>query len=158
MTNFACENNTSLSWKDVFEKLTDSENSREKFGLFANPTMKEISKIVESNIVTLILELKEYDLGERNVIEMRQMFCVILVKSVKHLAFINFYTFLCTSGALKYLLFPGKVEEVLWLKENHNKEIIDENNDIKSRKGIGGQPALTKLFPEIIDLTAEFIK
>ena len=44
------------------------------------------------------------------------------------------------------------------LKEHQNKEIIDEGTDIKSRKGTGEQGALTKLFPEIIDSTAEFIK
>ena len=44
------------------------------------------------------------------------------------------------------------------LKEHQNKEIIDEGTDIKSRKGTGEQRALTKLFPEIIDSTAEFIK
>ena len=120
--------------------------------------MKDIAKIVESNIVTLISELKDYDLSERNVIEITRMFPVILVKSAKTSAFINFHEFSCTSGALEYLLFPDKVEEVLQSEENHNKEIIDERPDIKSRKRIGGQPPLTKLFPEIIDSTAEFIK
>ena len=69
MTNFACQNDTRLSWKDVFEKLTDLENSRKKFRLLANSTVKEIAKTVESNIVTLISELKDYDLSEHNVIE-----------------------------------------------------------------------------------------
>ena len=87
LTNFACENETRLSWKDVFEKLTNFENSREKFGLLSNSTMKEIAKIVESNIVTLISELKDYDLSERNVIEITRMFPVILVKSEKNICF-----------------------------------------------------------------------
>ena len=69
LTNFAYENDTCLSWKDIFKKPTNLENFREKFGLLAKLTMKEIRKIVESNIVTLILELKDYDLSERNVIE-----------------------------------------------------------------------------------------
>ena len=75
--------------------------------------MKEIAKIVESNIVTLILEMKDYDLSERNVIEIAQMFPVILVKSEKLSTFINLHEFSYTSGALEYLLFPDKVEESL---------------------------------------------
>ena len=55
--------------------------------------MKEIAKIVESNIVTLILEMKDYDLSERNVIEIAQMFPVILVKSEKLSTFINLHEF-----------------------------------------------------------------
>ena len=109
LTNFACENDTRLSWKDVFEKLTNFENSREKFGLLSNSTMKEIAKIMESNIVTLISELKDYDLSELNVIEITQMFPVILVQSEKTSAFINLHEFSCTSGTLEYLLFPDKV-------------------------------------------------
>ena len=120
--------------------------------------MKQIAKIVEINIVTLISELKDYDLSERNVIKITLMFLVILVKSEKTSAFINFHEFLCISGASQYLLFPDKVEEALQTEENHKKEILNERPDIKSRKGIGGQPSLTKLFPEIIDSTAEFIK
>ena len=120
--------------------------------------MKDIAKIVESNIVTLVSELKDYNLSERNVIEITRMFPVILVKSEKTSAFINLHEFSCTSGALEYFLFPDKVEEALQSQENHNKEIIDERADIKSRKGIGGWSSLTKLFPEIIDSTEEFIK
>ena len=120
--------------------------------------MKQIAKIVEINIVTLISELKDYDLSERNVIKITLMFLVILVKSEKTSAFINFHEFSCISGASEYLLFPDKVEEALQTEENHKKEILNERPDIKSRKGIGGQPSLTKLFPEIIDSTAEFIK
>ena len=60
-TNFACENDTCLSWKDVFEKITNFENSREKLGLLSNLAIKEIAKIVESNIVTLVSELKDYN-------------------------------------------------------------------------------------------------
>ena len=104
--------------------------------MLSNSTKKEIAKIVESNIVTLISELKDYDLSERNVIEITQIFSVILLKSAK--TFINLHEFSCTSGALEYLLFPDKVEEALQSEENHNKEIIDERPDIKSRKGIGG--------------------
>ena len=69
LTNFSCQNDTRLSWKDVFKKLTDLENSRKNFRLLANSTVKEIAKTVESNIVTLISELKDYDLSEDNVIE-----------------------------------------------------------------------------------------
>ena len=120
--------------------------------------MKEIAKIVESNIVTLILEMKDYDLSERNVIEIAQMFPVILVKSEKLSTFINLHEFSYTSGALEYLLFPDKVEESLQSEENHTIDIIDERSDIESRKRTGGQPTWTKLFLEIIDSTAEFIK
>ena len=75
--------------------------------------MKEIAKIVESNIVTLISELKVYDLSERNIIEITRMFPVILVKSEKTSAFINLHDFSCTSGSLEYLLSADKVEEAL---------------------------------------------
>ena len=74
LTNFARKNDTYLSRKDILEKITNLENYREKFGLLANSTMKEIAEIVESNIVTLILELKDYDLSERNIIEIMPMF------------------------------------------------------------------------------------
>ena len=82
-TNFVCENDTCLSWKDVFEKITNFENSREKLGLLSNLAIKEIAKIVESNIVTLVSELKDYNLSKCNVIEIMRMFPVILVKSEK---------------------------------------------------------------------------
>ena len=51
------------------KKITNFENSREKLGLLSSSAIKEIAKIVESNIVTLVSELKDYNLSKRNVIE-----------------------------------------------------------------------------------------
>ena len=82
----------------------------------------------------------------------------IYLKCQRKSLFINLHKFVLTSGVFESILLLEKPAD----SDGEGAETavdIDSVIDNDCHKGIGGQPSITsKLFPQIVDVVAEFIK
>ena len=108
LLQFFCENDTTLTWDDVFDKLIESQNCRTNVGIPISQ-MLAISQLICSNIVTHSDEM-EISLSSSQLKDIIRMMPVIFVESEKCKAFINLHELVMSPGALECLLFPKHVD------------------------------------------------
>jgi len=133
LLQFTCENNSKLTWTEVFEKLTDMENSN--INTFSIPTAELISiaTIISANIVThrneLLLELKSVDV-------ITKLFPVIYVCNKDVDCFINVHEFFYSPGVFEIILFPPTDESPLTAEDSTSSN-SSKNGDTKENEEKG---------------------
>ena len=158
-----CENDTKLTWDEVFDTLIGNENSRVKQSLSMRQ-MVAIAELIKSNIVTHVDEI-EVKLDNNQLKEIVRIMPVIYFNNEKCSSFVNLHELVMTPGILECLLFPDNVsieepgidnsEPVGADSEEPNNS---QENQTKSRRGIGGQPSFIFKFPEIIGEVTVYVK
>lgn len=158
LLSFTCENNSKLTWNEVFETLIDMQNSNtNKFPIETSELIR-VAQIISTNIVSHRTELQ---INSEAIEALVKLFPVLYVCNKDTECFINIHEFIYSPGILETLLFLPKEE----LRSPEAAEIfndihdtIDPENESVNNKGHLGQPSLVSKFPEIVDITTEFIK
>ena len=152
-----CLNNTKLTWDRVFNEIIDMKNSNAGGKLLSPDDLEKVAIICSSNLIT---SLKEIDVPyERPQIEEIIAFMPILYFANKNNGvFINLHEFIYMHGSLEYLLSPDTNANNNNLSDTNSKtfETLTDNNE--GAKLAGGQTSLVPKFPELLDVTANFIK
>ena len=157
MLIFFCKNNTQLAWADLKGNLILYINSPTEVPGIETDELIRASDTIQQNIVTYEREF-EFSMTPKKGRKIVKKMPVMYLKSQTKSLFINLHEFVLTPGAFKSILLLGKPAD----SEDEGAETvvdIDSVIDNDCRKGIGGQPSITsKLFPQIVDVVAEFIK
>ena len=130
----------------------DLENSNNNLLPVDSADLIHVALLICSNIVTHLAEL---NLTNEAIDVVVKLFSVLYVCNKDVHCFINIHEFIYTPGVFETLLFvPDSVqmEEVATLLD----ENITQPAELVQKKG--GQQSLVEKFPEIVDVTSEFIK
>ena len=86
------------------------------------------------------------------IVEQLMMLCPIMVlRNRETLVFVNLSELVYVPGALDFLLYPNDAP-------SRDDEVSEIRDKIHSARKYSGQPSLVQRFPNILDVTTEFIK
>ena len=151
---FICENNSQLTWAEAFDTLTDMQNSNTNKFPIDIPELIRVAKILSNNIVSHRVELEISTEAMEAII---MLFPVIYIFNSDIQCFINIHEFVY-SPVLFLELFLPQEEANTPDPDNVCPDNSDSTDSENKSKGKGGQPSLVSKFPEIVDITTEFIK
>ena len=155
LLSFTCENDCKLTWNQVFEALIDMQNSNTtKFPIETSELIR-VAQIISTNIVSHRMELQ---INSEAIESLVKLFPVTYVCNKDTECFINIHEFNYSPGIFETLLFLPQEE----LGSPEAAEIFNDTHDVVDKKNENtnkiGQPSLVSKFPEIVDITTEFIK
>ena len=160
-----CHNNAHLTLEETFDKIVDVENSRICQKPLSTGQIKAIASIVCENIVTMPAAL-DCDMTNNAVLQILKLMPVMLLKRQNNeMIILNLHEFVYTPGAIEALLLCSEEGPKDNADDQQNTESLesaeDGNTDDKPppiSEASHGQPPIAKKFPEIINVTADFVK
>ena len=153
---FYCCNGVNLKWSEVFELLINYQNEGINISPISLEKLLQIAEIISTNIITSASVIENIDSSKTD--QILKFFPVTYVKTEIGQFFINLKEFIYTPGSLEILFDEGSQST----QEDENAEKINyeptENVRTKELVNKGGQRSIVELFPNIIDITSEFLK
>ena len=151
-----CLNNTKLTWDRVFDEIIDMKNSNTGSKVLSPDDLEKVAIICSSNLVTSLKEI-DVPLDRSQNEEIMESMPILYLANKNNGVFINLHELIYMPSSLEYLLSPETNTNNINLSDTNNEtfEILTSNNE--GAKLAGGQPLLLSKFPELVDVTANFI-
>ena len=161
-----CYNNAKLTWDEVFDELVNIENSNISLKPLPVNVIVQVAKIMSENLV-----IYESDLPlPLNTVERLQILKLMPLMYLSTGVYLNLCEFIYTPGAFEIILNMDNDPGLETICEDAELEISEqsandfqfrdelnanENQEGKSRRG---RPCIVSVFPDIVNMAAEFVK